>query len=196
MPPTIPNGDNSSSNSNPVPPTDTPDADGAISDFNTIPITTSNTDRLPSASEPSSTPGANNSTSIDDPLLPTIPEADDTASDSNFVAPASGSRLFAQDDKSVFDGDDPLDDALTELDLPAAKANWECYCFPFDTLPVLRSHALPHFVLLNTGEKLVGMKLQRLAPVVTCVFKVNRIVAMESLATMYKTIENRPKQAP
>ena len=123
MPPTIPNGDNSSSNSNPVPPTDTPDADGAISDFNTIPITTSNTDCLPSASEPSSTPGANNSTSIDDPLLPTIPEADDTASDSNFVAPASGSRLFAQDDKSVFDGDDPLHDALTELYLPAAKAN-------------------------------------------------------------------------
>ncbi|THH20792.1 hypothetical protein EW146_g618 [Bondarzewia mesenterica] len=29
------------------------------------------------------------------------------------------------------------------------------HCYPYDTLPVLRSHVLPHFVLYNSGRELV-----------------------------------------
>ena len=77
-------------------------------------------------------------------------------------------------------------DSTSKMKLPAAGSKWLSHCYPFDTLPVLRSHALPHFALLNAGEKLSKAKLQHHAVAVALIFKIDEYKAMESLTKMYK----------
>ncbi|ETW80161.1 hypothetical protein HETIRDRAFT_171351 [Heterobasidion irregulare TC 32-1] len=41
---------------------------------------------------------------------------------------------------------------------PAAETEFSAHKYPFDTLPPLYSHVLPHFVIANAVEKLYGME--------------------------------------
>ena len=72
------------------------------------------------------------------------------------------------------------------MTLPAAKSQWSPHSYPFDTFPVLRSHALPHFVLMNAGDKLSEPKLQDHAAAVAVIFKINEIQATKSLTKLHE----------
>ena len=210
VPTNAPEALHTSSNPDPISPT-TSDDDHSAPDPELLLSTTSQADATASVSDalPPTTPSVvDHITSHSDPSPPATFEVDGPALESS----PPETQLSGQGDHSISHEDSPASntdhlhvDSGTEADIvhlsnetdipatqdrtskmnrPAAKSNWPCHCYPFNTLPVLRSHALPHFVLINAGEKLAKIESQYVAPDVAQIFKIDILQAMQSLMTM------------
>ncbi|ETW79451.1 hypothetical protein HETIRDRAFT_322568 [Heterobasidion irregulare TC 32-1] len=171
---------------------------------NPIPPTTSDGDRTTSESDPSP------------PAVSVVNHhaVDSHVTASHLGPPDLRPQLSAQKSNCIADGDSPssntrhsyvdastqtepglptteteiptTQDSTSKMKLPAAGSKWSSHSYPFDTLPVLRSHALPHFVLINAGEKLSRLNLRDLAVAVAPIFKITEYQAMRSLMKLHK----------
>ncbi|ETW79437.1 hypothetical protein HETIRDRAFT_172029 [Heterobasidion irregulare TC 32-1] len=220
VPPTTPDADQraSESEADPIPPT-TSDGGDSAPDSELLLSTTSQADDTASVSDsllPTTPSVIDHTTSESDALPPATSEVDCPASD--LGPPEPQPQLSGQRDNIISDGDSPASntnhlrvdvgteadidhpsneteipatqDSTSKMNRPASKSNWSCHCYPFDTLPVLRSHALPHFVLLNAGEKLEKRELQPLASVVARIFKIHEFRAMDSLINLHNIYDS------